>query len=118
MPYSKDVRCGEGWYEVNVNCFFDFLDGCGEELIVKTDCCESEMTYHNKVLEEEIEERVNEFIRWVVFQDERSKLDIEDDLPSEWAKGHKEDMWCYVYYHVERLVKRKSTWYQLKKVDE
>lgn len=116
MPYTKDIRCGQGWFEVNVNCYYDWLDERGVELIVNSDFCQSEYKYHNEVLEEMIEERANEFINWVVFREERSKLDEDDDLPSEWAKGHKSNMWCYIDYHIERFIKRKPTWYELRNI--
>lgn len=114
MPYSKDIRMGQGWFRANVNWYYTYLDEGEMELIVKTDCCESEVAYHNKVLEETIEEKLNEFISWKVFGEERKKLDEEDALPSEYP----EDVWGYVHDHILMLVKRKPTWYELKYLNE
>ena len=115
MPYSKDIRCGWGFFDLNVNWFYDYLDRIGEELIVKTDC--DGYSSHNELIEEMIENRANEFIDWVVFHQERKKDFENDDLPSEWAKGHKDDIWAYIYYHISRFVKLKPTWYELKEVE-
>lgn len=114
MPYSKDIRCGQGWFNANINCFFDYLDGCELELIVKRECCESEYTYHNKVLEEMIEEKINEFIAWSIFGEQRTKLDENDSLPYE----YKDDVWGYVHDHINMLVKRKPTWYEIRSTVE
>jgi len=110
MPYSKDIRVGQGWFEVNVNWFYDYLDGMDEELIVSDDFCESEVEYHTTELEEEIERRVNEFISWNVFDEERTKLDKDDLLPSFFPK----DIWGYVYHHICLFIRRKPTWYTLR----
>lgn len=110
MPYSKDVRCGEGWFNTNVSCFYDYLDNLGEELIVSDQFCQSEVKYHTTELEEEIEARVNEYIRYKVFGEKRNKLDEDDCLPEE----HDEDVWGYVYSHIWSLVHRKFTWYTLR----
>lgn len=114
MPYSKDIRCGQGWFKTNVNWFYTYLDDMEEELIVKTDCCESEYTYHNKEMEELMEEKVNDYISWKVFGETRNKLDENDSLPSEYP----DDVWGYVYDHVCMLVKRKPTWYELRSTTE
>ena len=114
MPFAKDIRVGQGWFEVNVNCFFDYLDGMDEELIVKNDFCASEVAYHNKNLEEEIESKVNEYISWRVFGEERNKLDEEDFLPKEFE----DDIWGYVYSQIWRLVRRKPTCYELRSTRE
>jgi hypothetical protein len=110
MPYSKDIRVGQGWFNTNVNWFYNYLDEMDEELIVKTDCCESEVAYHNNHLEETIEEKVNEYISWKVFGETRNKLDENDTLPSYYP----DDVWGYVYDHIIMLIKRKPTWYELK----
>lgn len=110
MPYSKDIRCGEGWFNTNVNCFYDYLDGMSEELIVSDDFSKEEVQYHNTELEEKIEWLVNEYIRYQIFNEKREELDEDDTLPEE----HDEDVWGYVYSHICSLVKRKPTWYQLR----
>lgn len=111
MPYSKDIRCGQGWFRTNVNCFYNHLDEMDEELIVcKENYCESEYTYHNNVLEEEIETRVNEYISWKVFDEKREKLDEDDSLPKEFP----DDVYGYVYDHILVLLKRKPNWYTLR----
>ena len=110
MPYSKDIRCGQGWFRTNVNCFYDYLDGMDEELIVKDDFCSSEVIYHNTELEETIELKVNEYISWKVFGETRNKLDEDDSLPEEFN----DDIWGYVHDSICRLVKRKPTWYELR----
>ena len=123
MPYSKDVRCGHGWFDSNVNCFYDYLDSRGEELIVRDDFSLEEdlnsslnhpqqIKYHDTCLSEEIEERVNQFISWFVFGERWKPLDEEDCLPENFP----EDVYGYVYHHVCRLVKRKPTWYFLRTV--
>jgi hypothetical protein len=110
MPYSKDIRVGQGWFNTNVNWFYNYLDEMDEELIVKTDCCESEVAYHNNHLEEKIEEKVNDYISWKVFGETRSKLDENDSLPEEYP----DDVWGFVYDHICMFVKRKPTWYELR----
>ena len=110
MPYSKDIRVGQGWFNTNVNCFFDYLDGLDEELIVKDDFSPNEVKYHNTELEEQIEQRVNEYISWKVFGETRNKLDEDDALPSDFD----DDVWGYVYDHICMLVKRQPTWYELR----
>lgn len=114
MPYSKDIRDGDGWFNTNVNCFFDYLeDNMDKELIVCRDkYCESEYIRHNKVLEEEIEKRVNEYISWKLFDDEREKLNENDMLPSDYP----DYVYDYVYYHIYYLVKRKPDWYVLRSI--
>jgi hypothetical protein len=112
MPYSKDIRCGSGWFEVNVNCFFDYLDDKGEELIVYSNFCGPERKYHNETLENEIEERVNEFIQYKVFGYERNPQDATDVLPS----AYSDHIWEYVYYHVARLANHKTDWYSLRSI--
>lgn len=110
MPYSKDIRCGEGWFNTNINCFYDYLDGMDEELVIDGDgVSQVEEEYRATQLEEEIEQRVNEFIRYKVFGEKRRKLDEDDSLPEEY-----EDVWDYVYSHILLLVKRKPTWYVLR----
>jgi hypothetical protein len=119
MPYCKDIRCGEGWFEVNVNSFYDYLENLDEELIVSDDFCESEVIYHRLELEEKIEEAVNEFIRWKVFNDESSPLD-KDDLPPSFFEPHSSietgsrGIWVYVYHHICLFIRRKPTWYTLR----
>jgi hypothetical protein len=124
MPYSKDIRCGQGWFKTNVNWFYNYLDEIDEEIVVKTsyksplendpeliDFSASETEYHNTTLEEEIELRVNEFISWKVFDETRKKLDEEDLLPEFFED---EGIWKYVYHHICMLVRRKPTWYELR----
>jgi hypothetical protein len=110
MPFSKDIRVGQGWFNVNVNWFFEYLDGLDEEVIVKDDFCPSEVKYHNNEFEGEIEFRVNEYISWKVFGETRNALDKDDLLPDFFD----EDIWGYVYHHICMLIRRKPTWYELK----
>ena len=110
MPYSKDIRCGQGWFNTNVNWFYDYLDNMEEELIVKTDFCQSDIKYHDNTLEEEIELRVNEYISWKVFGEQREKVDEDDSLPEDFE----DDVWGYVYHHICTLVRRKPTWYEMR----
>jgi hypothetical protein len=110
MPYSKDIRCGEGWFNTNIAWFYQYLEEMDEELIVKTDHCESEVVYHTKELEAMIEEKVNDYISWNVFGQTRNKLDENDSLPEEYP----DDVWGYVHDHLVMLIKRKPTWYELK----
>lgn len=114
MPYSKDVRCGQGWFETNINCFYDYLDAMDEELIVRREFCESENAYHNKCLEELIEEKVNDYISWKVFGEERSKLDENDSLPSEYP----DDVWGYTHDHVCMFIKKRPSWYELRSTEQ
>jgi hypothetical protein len=110
MPFSKDIRTGQGWFDTNVNWFFNYLDDLDEELIVKDDFCPSEVKYHNNELEERIESRVNEYISWKVFGENRKALDEDDRLPN----FFEDDVWGYVYHHICMFVRRKPTWYELK----
>ena len=124
MPYSKDIRCGEGWFKTNVNCFYNYLDEIDEELIVrekfrlpwqeenKPDIEWREVEFHRTHLEEQIEMRVNEFISWRVFNETRKKLDEDDMLPEEFEDV---GIWSYVYHHIcVVLRKRLPTWYELR----
>jgi hypothetical protein len=118
MPYSKDIRCGEGWFNTNIAWFYQYLDEMNEELIVKTDCCESEVVFHTKELEEKIEEKVNDYISWKVFGQTRNKLDEDDRLPEDFEPSSSIDtgargVWAYVYHHICLFIRRKPTWYEL-----
>lgn len=111
MPYSKDVRCGQGWFETNLNCFWTYLEESQEEeLITKSDFCESEVKYHDDEMSAQIEERVNEYISWMVFSEKREKLDKDDLLPD----SFEDDIWGYVYHHVCMYVRKHPTWYELR----
>lgn len=117
MPYTKDSRCGPGWFEVNLSHFYDYLDDRSEELIVRGDFSADRKTYdaqlkfYDDVLNEEIEERANEYISWKIFNETRKPLDEGDLLPDAFC-----DVWAYVYHHVCRLVARKPIWYLLRNI--
>ena len=116
MPHSKDLRCGEGWYDVNVNSFFDwFEDTFYQEIIVKSNFGKGEFQYHKKILEDEIEERVNEYIDYKLFGTERNPLDEEDVtlLPSNYNDVQR-NVWYYVSDHVKRFIKQRPDWYTIK----
>jgi len=107
MPYTKDPRCGAGWFEANVNSFFTYLDDHNNQIIVKQDFCESEVKYHNQVLEELIEEKMNEYISWHVFGERRNQLDEDDILPKLY-----DNIWMFVEDCVRIFIERKSSWYK------
>lgn len=120
MPYYKDIRCGEGWFTINVSSFDTYLEETmKEDLIVNDNFLESEVTYHYTCVGEEVETRVNEYIRWRVFGEKRSQLDEMDLLPEEFEPHYSsrhtgERVWAYVYYHVKRFVERKPLWYSIR----
>ena len=120
MPYSKDIRCGEGWFTTNVNCFYEYLTDRDEEIVIRTSYksplkddpepiyfSELEKQYHNTALEEEIEIRTNEYISWRVFGTIRKQLDEEDYLPD----FFEDNIWGYVYHHICLFVRNHKTWY-------
>lgn len=126
MPHSKDLRCGQGWFDVNINYFYDYLDEKNQELIVSdtpevathnslfttASAVQRQVKYRDEYLNQQIEERVNEFIQYKVFDWERNPLDEGDVLPSEYS----DDIWGYVYYHITLLVYRKPNWYKLRDI--
>jgi len=107
MPYSKDIRCGAGWFEVNVNTFFDWLDDRGYEIIVSDQFCPTEVQYHNESLEEQIEEAVNKFISQKVFHETPTFDPMYD--PNDY-----DCVWHYTFDCVKTLIQNKPTWYTLK----
>ena len=120
MPYHKDSRCGPGWFEVNISHFYDYLDDRSEQLIVRGDFeidlnttfkYDRQLQYHDECLNEEIEQRLNEYISWKIFNETRNPLDEGDLLPDAFCNP-----WAYVYHHVSRLVARKPQWYLLQPI--
>ena len=107
MPYSKDIRCGAGTFEVNVNSFFAWLDDHNHEIIVRDTFCEQEVKYHNQTLEDEIEEAVNRYILAKIFNETTTYYETRD--PKEYVC-----VWDYVFDCVELLISRKSDWYDLR----
>lgn len=119
MPYSKDIRVGHGWFNTNINWFYDYLDNMSEELIVKSEnFTPEEIKYHDNTLSEEIELRLNEYIHWKVFGEIPTKLpeppsdgsSFGDYLPSDFD----EDPYGYVYHHILILIDKHKSWYELR----
>lgn len=112
MPYSKDIRCGDGWFEVNLNSFYQYLeDSENKEIHTKTGFCDSEMKYHDFVLSEQIEDWTNEYIQWKIFGITRNQIDEDDQLPN--VFGH---IWGYVYYNIARFIQNHPDWYELREI--
>lgn len=110
MPHSKDLRCGAGWYDINVNHFFEWMEEtCKSEIEVSenfTPFSRAEFEYHERILHDEIEERMNEFLEYRIFNQFRPHLDEDDRLPKDF-----ESAYSYIYYHLLRLCKTRPTWY-------
>lgn len=96
---------------MNVNSFYQWLDDSQEELVVCS-AEKHEMEYRENELNDEIENRANEYISWEVFGEERNLLDDDDALPEHYDG----DIWAYVRHHVLALCKRKPTWYELRSI--
>lgn len=115
MPHSRNIRCGSGWFNVNVNCFFDYLDQIGEEIIVKTEGFSfDEVRTHNIYLEELIESAVNDYILFTVFGER-----IRNDKSIPILPNRSASAWQYVHYIFRTLLgesKDKSTWFELRKI--
>lgn len=110
MPYSKDLRIGHGWFNTNINWFYDYLDNMSEELIVKTEnFTPEEIQYHDNTLSEEIELRLNEYIAWKVFGETRKKRnDVPECFNDEPPQEFDEDPYGYVYHHILILVEKRK----------
>ena len=119
MPYSKDIRVGRGWFNTNVNWFYEYLDNMSEELIVETEnFTPDEVKYHDNTLSEEIELRLNEYISWKVFGESvKEHYDLpqcfSDYVPSDFD----EDPYGYVYHWILILVQKHKAWYKLRNIN-
>lgn len=113
MPHSKDLRCGAGWYDINVNHFFEWMEDRNHtEIEVSenfTPFSRAEFEYHERVLHDEIEERMNEFLDYRIFHKFRSLLDEDDRRPKDFPSAY-----SYIYYHLLRLCKTRPTWYSVR----
>lgn len=110
MPSHDDIRSGHGWFDSNINCFYNYLENLDEEIVVKMDFGESECIFHESCLTTRIEERINEYIEWFIFKEHRRALDENDSLPD----SFEDDIYGYVYYHICRYIQQKPSWYELK----
>ena len=123
MPYSKDIRAGSGWFNYNVNVFFDYLDSMSEEIILlRKGFSEEEIHHHNKLLEEEIENRVNQYIAWKVFGIISEELHSDSpDSPEFFEPKSNCDIntgVCgFVYHHVCKFLRANPSWYELRATD-
>lgn len=119
MPYSKDLRVGRGWFNTNINWFYDYLDSMSEELIVHTESfTPNEVKYHDNTLSEEIELRLNEYISWKVFGETRSeRTDVPECYSDSMPSNYDEDPYGYVYHHILILVEKNKSWYKLRSTD-
>ena len=108
MPYSKDIRLGQGWFNTNINCFFDYLDGIETEITVLSEnFTPKEVKYHDNTLNEEIELRLNEYISWKVFGASRQeRTDIPECFSDAMPSDFDEDPYGYVYHHILILVEK------------
>jgi len=118
MVHSNDVRCGAGSWDVNINCFYDYLDSLDEELIVRDAPTQEEKEFRNSELEDKVEDAVTEYINWKVFGDESSYCAPDNRPPSAFGPFSACDtgggVWAYVYFQVCRFITWRSSWYELR----